>query len=665
MKRISDFRLGFTRLVPYVWGVAAAWALMGTIVMGGLLTWNIVRQKQETVQLALNEARTVYKKDLIYYRWASGHHGVFVPVTRETRPNPYLQDLPDSNVVTLSGQRLTLVNPEYMIRQVYEMQREEFGPLGHITSLYPIRPENAPDEWEARALEAFSHGATEISSVEEIGGEPYLRFMRPMVTEARCLKCHAAQGYKTGDIRGGISVSIPMSPLVSLFRSNIITTVTAYVTFWVLGLAGIFLGTFWLTQTIREREKAEARTRSIIENMMDGLITIDEKGRIESFNPAATRLFGYDPEELIGKNICSLFQVPRPEGAGEADCVEKGMIRMTDNPYETMGRRKDGTVFPIEISLSEMQLSDTRLSIAMIRDITERKKAEEALRESQAHIIKQEKLASLGTMVAGIAHEINNPAQAIGFSMEGLKMNVEYVKELIAGLKRCLGSDKKDLESERKRLRELMDELEMDLVLEAIDDIADRNIESVGRIDKIIKSTKRMAYFEDDFTTCDLNTIINDAVTLTHNQVKYNMSVELDLAPDLPEFEGMAQELGQVFINFIINARDAVREKGLSPKEGLLRISTRFDRDTGWLEASFEDNGTGIRKDIINKIFDPFFTTKGVGQGTGLGLNLSHVVIEAHGGRITVSSEHGKGTRFTVFLPRTPPKGQVRRGGIQ
>ena len=655
LKRIIRFRLSFTRLAPYVWGLAVAWALIGTLMMGGLLAWNVNRQKQETIQVALNEARTVYKKDLIYYRWATGHHGVYVPITGKTRPNPYLAHIKEATIPTTFGKNLTLINPEYMIRQVYEMQSGEIGPIEHITSLDPIRPENMADPWEQRALKAFEKGVKEVHSVERIDGKLYLRLMRPMVAEKGCLKCHP--GYRVGDIRGGISVSIPMAPLLALTRSHIWASFLAHVSFWLLGLIGIFLATYWITQSIREREEAEARTRAIIDNMLDGLITIDEKGNITSFNPAASRLFGYSQEEVLGMNICQLVNVIEKDGDPEdgtpftsIDCLKKSIIRVTKSPYELLGRRKDGTTFPVEISLSEMKLGETRLAIAMIRDITERKKAEEALRETQAHIIKQEKLASLGTMVAGIAHEINNPAQAIGFSMEGLRENIGYLKEIISQLKRFLSSSDQDRDRELRRLKELMEELDIDFTLEAIDDIAERNIESVGRIDKIIKSTKRMAHFEENFTTCHLNTIINDAITLTHNQVKYDMTIETDLAPDLPPFKGMAQELGQVFINFIINARDAIKEKGLSPKEGKLKISTRYNPETHWLEASFEDNGIGIKKEIFNKIFDPFFTTKKIGQGTGLGLNLSHVIVEAHGGQIKVKSEYGKGACFTVLL---------------
>ncbi|MDD3618366.1 MAG: ATP-binding protein, partial [Desulfobulbaceae bacterium] len=121
-------------------------------------------------------------------------------------------------------------------------------------------------------------------------------------------------------------------------------------------------------------------------------------------------------------------------------------------------------------------------------------------------------------------------------------------------------------------------------------------------------------------------------------------------APHLPRFQGLPQEMGQVFINLIMNARDAIREKGLSRKDGRIKITTSYNGKRKCLEARFEDNGTGIKKEIIDRIFDPFFTTKEVGTGTGLGLNLCHRIVDTHGGEIFVESEEGKGSSFTVRL---------------
>jgi PAS domain S-box-containing protein len=570
-------------------------------------------------------------------------------------PNPYLEDLPEHKIVSTSGQKLTLVNPEYMIRQVYEMQKKQHGTLGHITSLDPIRPENEANLWETEALEAFEGGALEATTVTMINKKPYLRLMRPMITERGCLKCHAPQGYMIGDIRGGVSVSIPLTPLLEISEKNIFTYSIVHAILWLFGLSGILYGSLSVSRSIRDVEQAEARTRLVIENMLDGVITLDEQGHIESLNSSASQMFGYTPDEVVGLKMAKLLEGSSEKGAVLSSDAQWGEDALAHSlahasPRELTGKRKDDTTFPLEVSVSEMLLGAKRVFIVMVRDNTDRKEAEKALLESQKQIIKQEKLVSLGTMVAGIAHEINNPAQAIGFSMEGLKLNLDYVEEMLGDLDAFLEVDESELVVKRAEFKTKVKALRMDLVVKCVKDISDRNINSIERIDHIINSTKRMANSEEEFKPCDINTIINDAVTLTRNQIKYITKLDVDLSPDLPKINGLVQELGQVFINLIINARDAISDRGLSMKEAQIWISSEYNQKQKSVIVRFEDNGSGIPKDIVDKIFDPFFTTKGIGEGMGLGLNLCHRIIEAHGGEITVDSTPGEGTCFTIKL---------------
>jgi len=613
------------------------------------LVWNIGQQRKQTLKIALNEAKTVYEKDHLYYRWATGHHGVFVPITKKTKPNPYLKHLPEYKIMTTGGMALTLANPEYMIRQVYEMQTGSQGALGHITSLDPIRPENAADPWETDALNAFENGTTEVNSVEDINGMPYLRLMRPLITETGCLRCHAQQGYDVGDIRGGVSVSIPLPPLLAISEKNIATYTIVHLLFWLLGIVATFFGSNSVSRSIRRVEMAEARTRLVIENMLDGVITLNELGHIESINSAASQMFGYTQQDVVGLTMDSLLETGSTDGEQQVSRWDGNTLSQAkDSLRELKGKRENGTSFPLELSVSEVSFGQKKVFIVMVRDNTQRKMAENALFDSQKQIIRQEKLVSLGTMVAGIAHEINNPAQAISFSMEGLKMNISYIRELIDALPACLDVDPSLLTPECLKLKEKVAELRLDLILLGIQDIAERNIESIERIEHIVTSTKRMAHSDEEFAPCDVNTIVNDAITLTHSQIKYSMNLEKDLAPNLPKINGLAQELGQVFINMIINAMDAVESKGLSKKEALIKISTSYSPREQEIEVRFEDNGIGIMPEIVDNIFDPFFTTKGVGKGIGLGLNLCHRIVEAHDGEIKVDSTVGRGTTFIL-----------------
>ena len=248
--KIGKVRLWFA--MNYVWTIAVMW----TLVMSASLAWNYIQARQYATEAARIQARATYEKDVIYRRWNSGHGGVYAPVTDTTQPNPYLE-VPYRDITLPSGDLYTLINPAYMTRQVLEIGKETANMYGHITSLNPIRPENVADSWETTALQAFKEGETEVSSLEVMEGEEYLRFMRPLITEQSCLKCHEKQGYKIGDIRGGISVSIPMGPFWNIASKQIQGLTTAHFLLWLCGLASIVLWSRRLSYSQMERDQAQ------------------------------------------------------------------------------------------------------------------------------------------------------------------------------------------------------------------------------------------------------------------------------------------------------------------------------------------------------------------------------------------------------------------------
>ncbi|MBM4313999.1 MAG: diguanylate cyclase [Deltaproteobacteria bacterium] len=253
-------------------GIAALWSIL-IIVLAG---WNYWESYSSTLEIARSAASESFSKDLVYRRWATQHGGLYAPITPETPPNPYLSDIPERDISTPSGKRLTLINPAYMTRQVHELARKAYGLQGHITSLRPIRPENAPDDWESKALQGFERGLKEVSSLEPLEGETYLRLMRPLITEAGCLNCHATQGYKIDDIRGGISVSLPWSPFRKALQSQLRVIILAHLGIWAIGVLGLYLGRNRLQkflsahrqveETLRESEK-KYRELSIIDDL--------------------------------------------------------------------------------------------------------------------------------------------------------------------------------------------------------------------------------------------------------------------------------------------------------------------------------------------------------------------------------------------------------------
>ena len=242
------------------------WLLLigGTITIGVSLAWNVGQIKQKFLEIVRTRAGIILEKDLIVRHWSADHGGVYVPITNVTQPNPYLANIPERDITTPSGEKLTLINPAYMMRQIYAIeQKGGYSFFGHITSLNPIRPQNAPDPWERKALEAFERGKTEISALKPIGGKEYFRLMRPLRVESDCLKCHAVQGYKEGDIRGGISVSILTDPLFAIMRKRIYHFTISHIILWLIGLGGLMLVSQFLIKSEEERKQTE----KVIQNL--------------------------------------------------------------------------------------------------------------------------------------------------------------------------------------------------------------------------------------------------------------------------------------------------------------------------------------------------------------------------------------------------------------
>jgi len=208
-----------------------------------------------------------FNKDQSFRYWGAMHGGVYVPVTQETPPNQYLTNVKERDLTTPQGTKLTLMNPAYMIRQLNESFRTLYEVQGHITSLNPLRPENGPDQWEAAALHAFEKGVHEIYEVVQEGDASYARLMRPMLVTAQCLKCHEHQGYKIHDIRGGVSVKVPMAPFLAAKNSLMLRSGSIFILLWTFGvilslfvsrlLAGNLRALELMAQTL-ERAKATA-----------------------------------------------------------------------------------------------------------------------------------------------------------------------------------------------------------------------------------------------------------------------------------------------------------------------------------------------------------------------------------------------------------------------
>jgi Protein of unknown function (DUF3365) len=252
----------------FFWLLVCAW----TAAVGGSLTWSLVEQAYDTRALMLTSARGLLERDVLYREWSLRQGGVYVVKSSQSETPPYPND-PDREIVTPSGQKLTLLNPAVVSRQIFEQQRQAMGIIGHLTSLRPLRQANAPDAWEQQALQDFERGTQEVSSVEVRQNSRYFRMMRPLITVPACLRCHEEQGHQLGQIRGGISVALPISRFVTPPRREPDFNPGSRMPVG-LGMGGLTVGGRKLGRHIQARQDAEAKPAHLVKELTESMAKV-------------------------------------------------------------------------------------------------------------------------------------------------------------------------------------------------------------------------------------------------------------------------------------------------------------------------------------------------------------------------------------------------------
>lgn len=535
--------------------------------------------------------------------------------------------------------------PIVVTKKLSKMAETRDGYKFRITSLLPVNPENAPNDFEREALQKFERGSKEASRVETQDGVDVYRYMAPLYVTDACLKCHAYQGYVVGDVRGGLSVMIPMQEAEDAIVSNrIMLSISALI------VLGLVLGALYvlvrrvILQPVRhlhtvaqQIESGNYATRSLVrtgdefeslgnafnqmlsaivraksfddavlENVPSGVVAVDPEGKLTFANRAAATLMGISADDMA-------TDLQREFLIGDlgmlAETARTGQTRLLQ---EIRTKRKDGKDLIISVSTSPLRDESGEITgaVGVLTDLTEVK----AMDGQRAHL---DRLAALGQLAGSIAHEINNPLQGI-----------------LSGLGLVADPD--------------CDQAQRRLYVSLIRD-------EVERIARIIQ--QMLDFYRPSCEVrvpTNFNALMESVLVLVGKQLQ-NSGIKLtsELDKGIPDVLAVSGQVRQVLLNIILNAIEAM------PEGGHLRVATRAAGRSDRAGASqlviveVSDTGGGIPPESLNRIFDPFYTTKA--KGTGLGLSVSYGIIKSHGGSVEVDSEVGKGTCFVVKLPASRP----------
>ncbi len=405
------------------------------------------------------------------------------------------------------------------------------------------------------------------------------------------------------------------------------------------------------TRLFKLVERSQKEWECSVDCMDDIIILTDAAGRIKRCNNALQRFAGKPYRELIGQ---SLGRVLEEHGINDGSSCSGGVelfhrpsgrwYVLNTYPFPEEDNEASGAVITAhdftELKQLNQQLEKTNAEIeAKSREL---ENAYTDLKATQTKILQQEKMASIGQLAAGVAHEINNP---MGFISSNLGTLKKYTDRLVAYIRAqsealsAFGTEEAD-----ESLAQKSKDLKIDYISDDINDLIQESLEGAQRVKKIVQELKSFARADEaDCKHADINKCLESTINVVWNEIKYKATLHRQFANDLPAIKCYPQQLNQVFLNLLINAAHAIETEGL--------ITVKTWQEDGSIRISVSDTGCGIPSENLGRLFEPFFTTKEVGRGTGLGLSISDDIIKKHQGDIRVESEIGKGTTFTVRIP--------------
>jgi PAS domain S-box-containing protein len=612
------------------------------------LQWNISNIDNEKIALATAEARSNWNKDLAFRSWVTKHGGVYVKPDKRTPPSPYLAHLEKRDVTTTDGMLLTLMNPAYILRQMTHEYEETYGVKGKITGKVLLNPINQADDWELMALTLFEEETTEVVEKADIKGEQFLRLMKPMFMQKGCEACHGHLGFKDGDLRGGISVSIPLKPYMD---AAAITKESITVTHFSIWLIGLIMGLLFFfkaqqreavrfeaqialnqsnleleekvsqrTQELylkqKEAKKNERQLTKLLQTTVDPIITIDEKGIIKSFNEASERQLQYSADEMIGKNVSLIMPKTHKDNHDQylTSYLATGKKKIMGTNREVVAERKDGTRFPITLSISQIKTDDEILFIGILRNISLQKHHEKELTEAKE--VAEKANLEKSKFLSSMSHELRTPLNSI------------------LGFGQLLTFNETDTLSENQK------------------DFLQHIVVSGEHLLKLINDILDLAQIEAGKTKLHIEQInINDCVkqcvgVLSTKAIETNIDINYQQPEKSIIVNGDKTRTTQVVLNLLSNAIKYNKPNGSISIDCCVTDDNR-------LRLSINDTGIGIAPKNQSALFKPFSRLGSELtniQGTGIGLCICKELMQLMSGNIGFSSS-SLGSTFWIELP--------------
>jgi two-component system, NtrC family, sensor kinase len=375
-------------------------------------------------------------------------------------------------------------------------------------------------------------------------------------------------------------------------------------------------------------------------------VVADHESRLTLLNPAAQRMFGFDAKEILGQYPMCLIpdELQELNGTKLSRLLGRREGTVAGHPAEMVGRRKDGSSFPVELALTVIDAGSGSGEFQFLmaaRDLTERNRF-------RAMLVQNEKLASIGLLSAGVAHEINNPLAFVANNLVVLERDNKGLMAVVDLFENALPRLAEVAPEQASQIQQAAEDLDLPYVRENLGRLLARTRDGVDRVTRIVHSLRGLARTDSPKRQdTNLADIIDNSLEIMRGRLKrQNVSVTAKHDPN-SVVPCVQTQISQVVLNLLVNAVQAVEATGRT--DGLVAVETRRVGDELLIEVA--DNGTGIDPVNLPKLFDPFFTTKDVGEGTGLGLSIADNIVRGHGGRIEVDTQAASGTIFRVWLP--------------